>query len=136
MSALRVLIRSDSTEEEGGLLKAETRDTLYSWEREWKQMPEFNQKDAQLYREVLVRFLTKEDFEKFCALIGQRLTENTKSIWYPKKGIQTFMDKRWIDESEVSDIRSQQKPLGEQADGEGARVDEGAVLRDSGPRPI
>lgn len=53
--------------------------------KEWKDMPEFKQEGTDFYKEITVRCLTKEDYEKFQKAIGQELTEKTKSIWYPKQ---------------------------------------------------
>jgi len=49
----------------------------------WEGMPEFVQEDRKFYKQIVVRFLKKKDYEKFAKLIGQTLTENTKCIWYP-----------------------------------------------------
>jgi hypothetical protein len=52
---------------------------------EWKGMPEFEQNDL-LGAAVMikVRFKTMEDMQDFALLIGQTVTENTKSIWHPQ----------------------------------------------------
>jgi hypothetical protein len=52
---------------------------------EWQGMPEFEQEAKSAFREVIVRFENNDDFEKFAKVIGQDLTENTKSIWFPKQ---------------------------------------------------
>lgn len=49
----------------------------------WEGMPEFIQEDRKFYKQIIVRFLKKKDYEKFAKLIGQTLTESTKCIWYP-----------------------------------------------------
>jgi ParB-like nuclease domain len=50
----------------------------------WKGMPEFENEAFRGYKQLVVRFLKKQDYEKFATLIGQKLTEKTKAIWYPK----------------------------------------------------
>jgi hypothetical protein len=49
----------------------------------WEGMPEWNQKDREFYKQIIVRFLKKKDYDKFAKLIAQTLTEDTKCIWYP-----------------------------------------------------
>lgn len=53
------------------------------WQDHWKGMPEFEQENKKPYKKLNVCFQTKEDFEKFRVLIGQTMTEKTKTIWYP-----------------------------------------------------
>ena len=53
--------------------------------KEWKDMPEFKQEGTDFYKMLTVRFLTKEDYEKFAKLIDQNLTEKTGDIWFPKQ---------------------------------------------------
>ena len=52
---------------------------------EWENMPEFIQEDAQAYRTIKVHFNTDRDVEVFSKLIGQKLTDKTKSIWHPQQ---------------------------------------------------
>ncbi len=52
---------------------------------EWEGMPEFQQKQLDCYKRIVVSFMTEKDYKAFVALIGQNLTEKTKSIWYPKR---------------------------------------------------
>jgi hypothetical protein len=52
--------------------------------KEWQGMPEFVMEKQKPYKELKIRFASKDDYEKFAFLIEQNLTEKTKSIWYPK----------------------------------------------------
>ena len=54
------------------------------WKREWQQMPEFVQEDAQPFQSVIIHFETKEDRDNFAQLIQQKITYKTKSLWVPK----------------------------------------------------
>lgn len=45
----------------------------------------FKQDDIKFYKHIIIRFLKHEDYNKFCKLIKQRLTEKTKAIWFPKQ---------------------------------------------------
>ena len=51
----------------------------------WKGMPEFKQDGINEYKILIVRFLNKEDYKRFSQIIKQKLTEKTKSIWFPKQ---------------------------------------------------
>ena len=66
-------------------------------EKEWKGMPEFNQKDLTPYRTIIVHFKTREDMSAFAKLINQRITPRTQSLWYPEVTIETYADKRYVD---------------------------------------
>ncbi len=62
---------------------------------EWAGMPEFDHKDKTALRAVIVNFKTQEDVDAFAELLEQNLTENTRSIWFPKAEIEKMMDKRY-----------------------------------------
>lgn len=55
----------------------------HDWTKEWVGMPEFDQTAQKPYKELRIRFASKEDYDSFSALIGQKLTEKTKSLWHP-----------------------------------------------------
>jgi hypothetical protein len=69
------------------------------WEKEWQGMPEFNNVDLSPYDQLIINFASKADRDAFSKLIGQTLTKNTQSVWFPKAEIGTIADKRWVDES-------------------------------------
>jgi hypothetical protein len=71
------------------------------WREHWKGMPEFSHKDITPYFSIKIHFNTKESIKQFSELVGQNITENTNSIWYPKQKITHVANKRYIDESEV-----------------------------------
>ncbi len=52
---------------------------------EWDGMPTFDQGDAEAFRSIKVHFDNAEQVAKFFALIGQKDTGETRSIWFPKK---------------------------------------------------
>jgi sporulation protein YlmC with PRC-barrel domain len=58
---------------------------------EWKGMPEFNGEDQMGAKQLIVHFKTMDDYFLFGVLINQKLSEKTKSIWYPEeqRGSQT-----------------------------------------------
>jgi len=67
---------------------------------EWVGMPEFVQEKQEPYSCIRIRFADKEDLQEFAEMIGQKLTEKTKSIWHPKlvRGINS--NKRYASEDE------------------------------------
>lgn len=69
------------------------------WKNEWLDMPEFVQEKKESYSKIIVRFNSEEDLQEFAKLIGQKLTNKTKSIWHPKlvRGINS--NKRYTNES-------------------------------------
>jgi hypothetical protein len=52
---------------------------------EWEGMPEFEQEDLKPVKQIIVSFASENDYADFQGLIGQTLTDKTRSIWYPKK---------------------------------------------------
>lgn len=75
-------------------------DQAEAWEEHWVGMPEFEQEDNNAYKELRVKFETKEDYEKFEKLVGQKLTKKTKSIWFPEQQIHPNHLMRWIVEDD------------------------------------
>jgi len=61
----------------------------------WKGMPEFDQKDKTAFRHIVMNFKSNKDAEKFGDLIGQHVTEKTRSMWFPPDEIGTIADKRY-----------------------------------------
>jgi hypothetical protein len=52
---------------------------------EWVGMPEFVQEKKEAFKEIIVRFESEAHYLEFQQLIGQKLTNKTKSIWHPFK---------------------------------------------------
>lgn len=55
------------------------------FDKEWQGMPELKQKDLSAAKSIIVNFMTLDDMYMFAECIDQTMTEQTKSIWYPKK---------------------------------------------------
>lgn len=79
-------------------LGEEEPDDTPDWKKHWVGMPEFNQEDNPPYKKLLISFRTEEDYQDFAKIIGQSLTEKTKSIWHPKLDRDENSLKRWIEE--------------------------------------
>ena len=54
-------------------------------EKEWSGMPEFIMEKKEPYKTLTIRFENENDYNDFAAIIGQKLTPKTKSIWHPFK---------------------------------------------------
>ena len=65
------------------------------YEKEWLEMPEFNNEEKSAYQRLIILFKTKEDVEKFKTIIQQNFTEKTKSIWYPEEKRKNYTLLRW-----------------------------------------
>ena len=70
--------------------------------RSWRGMPEFQQDDLESWHAIKVHFDNPADMEKFSKLIGQKLTENTRSIWYPPAKIERYSDRAYVSISPVN----------------------------------
>lgn len=51
---------------------------------EWKGMPEFEHEDLTAFRSIHVHFANQEDVDAFARLVGQKIGEKTRSLWYPE----------------------------------------------------
>jgi hypothetical protein len=69
------------------------------WKKEWQGMPEFNQEDLMPWKQITVNFESRSDMNAFAALVRQKITPDTRFIWYPENEKQVSYDKRWDDES-------------------------------------
>lgn len=69
------------------------------WEKEWVGMPEFTQEKQRPYAQIIFRFNDERDLQEFAKLIGQKLTNKTKSAWHPKLIRGTNSIRRYVDES-------------------------------------
>jgi type III secretory pathway component EscR len=63
---------------------------------EWKNMPEFVQEKQEPYAKIIVRFGSAEALQEFSEMIGQKLTNKTKSIWHPQLVRGLNASKRYI----------------------------------------
>ena len=73
-------------------------DEYLLWRKEWKDMPEFVQEDLAPWKSLAVHFENEEDLIKFAQLVQQRITPDTRSIWFPEAEIGRMSNKRFTDE--------------------------------------
>lgn len=64
---------------------------------EWKNMPEFVSEKVEAYSKIIVRFDNEEDLQEFAKIIGQKLTNKTKSIWHPQLDRGSNAGLRYVD---------------------------------------
>ena len=65
---------------------------------EWQDMPEFQQEDTSAYKKIIISFQDDKAVKDFEKLMGQRITDKTKSLWYPPKDKNDSL-MMWVDES-------------------------------------
>jgi len=66
-----------------------------AWTEHWGGMPEYNHQDLEPWKTVLVNFRNRAERDDFASLIGQTVTDKTRSIWYPKADIERYVDKKF-----------------------------------------
>lgn len=71
------------------------------WTQLWKGMPEFKQDDQTPYQSLTVHFKDHLDRAAFAKLIGQTITDDTRSLWFPKAEIRRYINKRFVTKQRV-----------------------------------
>ncbi len=71
-------------------------DELGDAQTEWKGMPEFAQEDKTAFRSIPVHFKDQAAVDKFAEVIGQKITDKTRFVWFPEIEIETYADKRYV----------------------------------------
>lgn len=62
---------------------------------EWAGMPEFEQQNKQAFRTIPIHFKDQEAVDKFAKAIRQKITANTRFVWFPEIEIECYADKRY-----------------------------------------
>ncbi len=70
-----------------------------SWKQEWQGMPSYDNSKQEAFATLTIRFSNQQNLNDFAKLIGQDITESTKSIWYPKMIAGLLLTKVYADES-------------------------------------
>lgn len=68
------------------------------WKEHWVGMPEFTQEENKPFKRITISFQTEDDYKAFAVFIDQKLTNKTKSIWFPKLNKSKNSLLRWIEE--------------------------------------
>lgn len=66
-----------------------------NWDETWKGMPSYEHRNLKPDTTLMVHFKDQADRRAFAKFIDQRLTADTKFIWYPKAEIQVAKDKMY-----------------------------------------
>lgn len=66
---------------------------------EWAGMPEFEQKDKTAFRSITVHFNDQDAVNDFASLIEQKITPNTRYVWFPEIIIERYADKAYVSDA-------------------------------------
>lgn len=67
--------------------------------KEWEGMPEFDNENQKSFRRIVVHFDDNEAVQDFAKRLGQQITDETRSIWHPKKERAILKDMEYKNES-------------------------------------
>lgn len=71
----------------------------YDTKYEWNNMPEFINENNDAHRKIIVSFQDEKSVKKFADLLDQRITDKTKSLWFPPKEKSNKIS-MWVDNEE------------------------------------
>lgn len=89
------VVITDTGMDQGDLNRLLAEKGVNDYQAEWVGMPECENEDISGWGSVKINFAKREDMEAFSKLVGQPLTEKTKSIWFPKAEIVSVTDKAY-----------------------------------------
>lgn len=64
----------------------------------WDGMPSFENEDKTAFRIMPIHFKDQAAVDAFAKLVGQKITDKTRSLWFPEIEIETYADKRYVSE--------------------------------------
>ena len=64
---------------------------------EWVGMPEYDNNDMTAYKTLKVHFRNQKDIMLFAKLLNQKITSDTKFLWYPSLTKETFTDMDYVE---------------------------------------
>ena len=64
---------------------------------EWVGMPEYDNNDMTAYKTLKVHFRNQKDIMLFAKLLNQKITSDTKYLWYPSLTKETFTDMDYVE---------------------------------------
>jgi hypothetical protein len=59
-------------------------------------MPEFDNDDQTPFKQILVKFASESSVAAFARLIEQKITMETKGVWYPPRNLESIRDKAYV----------------------------------------
>ena len=93
--------------------RAKKEDTFFDetewWEEHWQGMPDYTSESQMPKKTVYVHFRNKKDIQEFAKLLGQKIGDRTKSIWYPKLDINHVKNYIWVDSDKEDKIKIRRK---------------------------
>lgn len=72
------------------------------WKGKWTGMPEFEQRDESPWQTIPVHVRSRADRAKLAALLGQTITDDTRSLWFPKAEIRRYVDKLYSTSEKIN----------------------------------
>jgi len=72
------------------------------WKVEWQGMPEFVQDNLRPWKTLNVHFLSREDMLAFAVLVQQKMTNETRAMWYPESVRKKHIHLAYMDEAAVA----------------------------------
>ena len=63
----------------------------------WEGMPEYENDNQTPYKTIHLHFRNEDDIKEFAEIVKQKLTKDTRSMWYPKLEKEIFKDKEYKD---------------------------------------
>ena len=82
-------------------LQEQWRDPYIQW---WAAgMPSFNQPPKDPWKQIAIKFKTKEDREEFAKLYGYKLTDRTGVVFYPNRDRDPNMRSRYVEDGYEQD---------------------------------
>lgn len=82
-------------------------DTVEELQKEWRNpyiqwyaagMPSFVSQNTEPWKQVVLKFRSKEDREHFGEVLDYKLTDKTNVVWYPKKEPEKNQMSRYVEE--------------------------------------
>ena len=67
------------------------------WQEHWQGMPEFQQQDLKQVKSLQVHLKSFDDLKALSAALGQQITADTRSVWFPKETLDRLKDKHYVD---------------------------------------
>lgn len=84
-------------------MKPKEQTTLFDidpdWKREWRGMPEYVHEDLRPFQQITINFESREDVQAFAKLVGQKLTDETDTMWFPLKTPEVLKNRKYVSES-------------------------------------
>ena len=72
------------------------------WVKEWKGMPEFVCEDLSPFKVIIVNFTSWSDVQKFAKITGNKITADTRAIWFPKADMDKVACLRYKSKDDIS----------------------------------